>query len=319
MTLLKSWKYFYIIQTHNPILAKKEDNIEYSISELSNGITVITEKSEFPSNVHLAILLNVGTRDETHENSGSCLAIKNTYLKTLKHTNETLNYGMTQMAGSDVDVNYDEETMYYRTYAFDYDVTDMFRMLSDMAFEPRSMMNANVAKEKNRQFFELQHHLSHYNAFGKNPEYLLTTAYGYNTLGMPKWGFESNIGNIDAKMLQEFQLSNITPSRITVTGSGVRNHQEFVDLVKYNLGAINPVRESGFDRVPSQYIGGEYRTFTETPETNIILGYESVSWGHRLMPAFAIIHTMFGSAQGFSIGGPGKGMLNRAYTDSNIL
>jgi len=39
-------------------------------------------------------LIDVGTRDEKAENSGSLLALKNTYLKTLKHTNETINYGM---------------------------------------------------------------------------------------------------------------------------------------------------------------------------------------------------------------------------------
>ena len=39
-------------------------------------------------------LIDVGTRDETAETSGSLLALKNTYLKTLKHTNETINYGM---------------------------------------------------------------------------------------------------------------------------------------------------------------------------------------------------------------------------------
>jgi len=42
----------------------------------------------------MGILLNVGSRDETPEQSGACLALKNVYLKTLKHTNETVNYGM---------------------------------------------------------------------------------------------------------------------------------------------------------------------------------------------------------------------------------
>lgn len=42
----------------------------------------------------LGFLIDVGTRDETEETSGSMLALKNTYLKTLKHTNETINYGM---------------------------------------------------------------------------------------------------------------------------------------------------------------------------------------------------------------------------------
>lgn len=48
----------------------------------------------FPGSVHMGFLIGAGTRDETHETSGACLALKNTYLKTLKHTNETINYGM---------------------------------------------------------------------------------------------------------------------------------------------------------------------------------------------------------------------------------
>ena len=59
----------------------------------------------------------------------------------------------------------------------------------------------------------------------------MTTAYGYNTLGMPKFGFESNIGNLNAKTLQEFQLSNITPEKCVIVASGVQRHKEFVELV----------------------------------------------------------------------------------------
>jgi hypothetical protein len=52
-------------------------------------------------------LIDVGTRDENHENSGSLLALKNTYLKTIKHTNETINYGMIQMSGGAMEMDYD--------------------------------------------------------------------------------------------------------------------------------------------------------------------------------------------------------------------
>lgn len=55
----------------------------------------------------MGFFINVGTRDETEETSGSLLALKNTYLKTLKHTNETINYGMIQMSGGDMQMNYD--------------------------------------------------------------------------------------------------------------------------------------------------------------------------------------------------------------------
>lgn len=92
----------------------------------------------------MGILLNVGSRDETQQTSGSCLAIKNTYLKTLKHTNETINYGMIQMSGGEAEMEYDEETIWYNTFSQEYDATDMFRMIADCAFEPRSFLASNV-------------------------------------------------------------------------------------------------------------------------------------------------------------------------------
>ena len=104
----------------------------------------------------MGILLNVGVRDEKPENSGALLAIKNTYLKTLKHTNETINYGMIQMSGGETTMDYDEETMWYHSYCFEYDTIDMFRMLADCAFEPRSYLAANVKKIKIYCFINLK-------------------------------------------------------------------------------------------------------------------------------------------------------------------
>jgi len=57
---------------------------------------VLSENAFFPSNVHFGVLLDIGTRDENTETSGSLLSIKNTYYKTILNTNETVNYGVIQ-------------------------------------------------------------------------------------------------------------------------------------------------------------------------------------------------------------------------------
>ena len=74
---------------------------------------------------------------------------------------------------------------------------------------------------------------------------------------MPKDGFESNIENLDSKILQEFQLENITPEKVTIVANGVKNHREFVDIVQDTLGVLAPVREADYQRPKSEYIGGE--------------------------------------------------------------
>merc|ERR1719389_1270957 len=129
-------------------------------------------------------MTDVGTRDETSETSGACLALKNTYLKTLKHTNETVNYGMIQMSGGAMTMDYDEETTYFKGHCIEYDVIDMFQMMVDISLEPRSVLAANVARSKNQKSHDLENHLHKFDPFSRTQELLLRTAYGYKTLGM---------------------------------------------------------------------------------------------------------------------------------------
>lgn len=257
----------------------------------------------------------MGTRDETHETSGAMLALKNTYLKTLKHTNETINYGMIQMSGGDMQMDFDQERTYFKGHCIEYDVIDMFQMMVDIALEPRSVLAANVARSKNKKTHDLHKHLHKYDPFSDNQELLLRTAYGFNTLGMPRIGLEHNLDNIDARMIQQFIMDNITPKKCLIVASGVKNHKEYVDLVKERLGELLPVPEHQYQRAPAEYIGGEYRTWTESPQTNITVAFESVPWSHEDVTAFYVANTLIGNATSFSTGGPGKGMYCRAITN----
>lgn len=242
-------------------------------------------------------------------------ALKNTYLKTLKHTNETINYGMIQMSGGDMQMDYDQERTYFKGHCIEYDVIDMFQMMVDIALEPRSVLAANVARYKNKKTHDLAHHLHKYDPFSENQDLLLRTAYGYNTLGMPRIGLEHNIDNIDARMLQQFIMDNVTPRKCLIVASGIKNHKEYVDLVKERLGELHPVPEHQYSRTGSEYIGGEYRTWTESPSTNITVAFESVPWSSEDVTAFYVMNTLIGNATSFSSGGPGKGMYCRAITN----
>lgn len=259
--------------------------------------------------------MDVGTRDETPETSGALLALKNTYLKTLKHTNETLNYCMIQMSGGAMTMDYDQERTFFKGNCVEYDVIDMFQMMVDIALEPRSVLAANVARSKNMKSHDLYKHLSKYDPFASQQEMLLRTAYGYNSLGMPRLGLEKNIDNIDARMLQQFIMDNITPKKCLIVASGVQNHREYVDLVKERLGDMLPVPEHNFTRTQAEYIGGEFRQWTETPNTQITLAFESVPWSSEDVYAYYVMNQLIGSATAFSTGGPGKGMHCRAITN----
>ena len=270
---------------------------EYNVTTLTNGFTILTEGTKFPGPVNMGIMLNTGTRDETHDTSGSCLAIKNVYLKTLKHTNETVNYGMSQMCGGHIKMDYDQESMYFNAQCIEYDVTDIFQVLVDLAFEPKSTLSANVAKMKNRRSHDLAKYLSKYDPFAYTEDLLLRTAYGMKTLGNPILGQEHNVDYINAKMLQDFVMENVTPGRSLIVANGVHNHNEFVTLAKERLNEFLPVPEQNYQRATAEYIGGESRSWTETPNTSITVGFEGASWTNQNQPALQVAAALLGCSQ----------------------
>jgi hypothetical protein len=99
-------------------------------------------------------------------------------------------------------MDYDQEKTYFRGHCIEYDTVDMFQMMVDIALEPKSVLAANVARSKNAKSHDLHHHLSKFDPFSNQQELRLRTAYGYNTLGMPRLGLANNVDNVDARMLQ---------------------------------------------------------------------------------------------------------------------
>ena len=85
----------------------------------------------------IGLLIEIGTRDETNETSGALLALKNTYLKTLKNSNETINFGRIQMSGGSLTMDYDQERTYFKGTCLQHDVKDMLKIMIDSAFEPK--------------------------------------------------------------------------------------------------------------------------------------------------------------------------------------
>ena len=222
---------------------------------------------------------------------------------------------MIQMSGGNMTMDYDQERMFFKGHCIEYDTIDMFQMMVDIALEPRSVLAGNVARSKNAKSHDLFNHLAKFDPFAAQQELLLRTAYGFNTLGMPRLGLSKNLDNIDARMLQQFIMDNITPKKCLIVASGVKNHKEYVDLVKERLGDMLPVPEHNYERASSEYIGGEHRQWSETPNTAITLAFESCPWSGDDVHAYYVMNQLIGSATAFSTGGPGKGMHCRAITN----
>jgi processing peptidase subunit beta len=53
-------------------------------------------------------------------------------------------------------MDYDQENAYFKAHCLAHDVVDLFKVVSDCALEPRSVVAANVAIEKNHGTHHLE-------------------------------------------------------------------------------------------------------------------------------------------------------------------
>lgn len=183
----------------------------------------------------------MGTRDETIETSGSMLALKNTFLKTAMNTNETVNYGMVQMSGGDFQMDYDQESCYFKAHCLEHDVVDIASMMLDCALEPKTAVSADLAQYKNEETIAHEKKVNSGLAFNNS---LFQLAYGLKGLGLPLLGLE-NHKNLTAASLQKFQLQHIRPEKMVVCGAGIKNHEELVELVQYKLNNLGLLEIDG--------------------------------------------------------------------------
>jgi len=85
-------------------------------------------------------------------------------------------------------------------------------------------------------------------------------------------------------------MENVTPKKCLIVASGVSNHAEYLDLVRERLGELLPVPEQNYVRPNSEYIGGEYRVWGETPVTSITVAFEACPWASKDLHAYYVMN-----------------------------
>ena len=303
------------LEGHAPVLMS-DNKAKYSITtNPENGLTIITESPIFPGAVNMGLLINAGTRDETDQTSGSCLLIKNSVVETLRFS-ETEHDERTMMICNDfLNIDYDKEKIFVSSQCIDHFTPEVLRMTFEAGLKQRDDSSLAYGMERNKNNHEVAASMEAEDPSANADEIMVSTAYGSNGLGMPSMGFSKNIeegGRID---IERFFSENISPNKWVIAANNVKNHQEFVDMCNDRIGDLFRTETNPKQREKWVYTGGEWKIETELPITNLTIAFESGWWDDKIVPELFVMNTLIGSAQSFSVGGPGKGMYCRAITN----
>ena len=132
-------------------------------------------------------------------------------------------------------------------------------------------------------------------------------------LGQPLVATPGALSHLDGDALAHFVQSNYVAPRVVMAASGC-SHDALVQAAEPLLAQLPAA--PGVVARPTAYVGGDYRLATDSPVTNVVLGFEFAGgWkDHKASTAMTVLNTLMGGGGSFSAGGPGKGMYSRLYT-----
>jgi predicted Zn-dependent peptidase len=239
-----------------------------NITELPNGIRVISEKISFVKSFSLGFWFDVGSRDETPRNSGICHFLEHMFFKgTGKRSAKQIAEDIESLGGYLNAFTSKEHTCFYGR-GLTAHLEKTFEVLADMmqnsVFDPKE-----IAKESAVVIDELYD-------IEDSPDELIfdkfeSNVFKGNPLGMPIIGTEKNLRAFSQKDLINFVNENYTFDRFFIVASGNLDHNELVRFArKYINKKFRAANENKRDLIlkPAQDLFVE----KETQQVHYILG-----------------------------------------------
>ncbi len=200
-----------------------------NITELPNGIKIISEKISFVKSFSLGFWFNVGSRDETKDNSGISHFLEHMFFKgTKKRSAKKIAEDIESLGGYLNAFTSKEHTCFYGRGLTDH-VEKTFEVLADMiqnsVFNPKE-----IEKESAVVIDEL------YDIEDSPDEFIFdkfeSNVFNGNSLGMPIIGTKKNLRLFRQKDLINFVKENYTFDRFFIVASGNIEHENLIRFAK---------------------------------------------------------------------------------------
>ena len=213
----------------------------YQITELENGVQVVSEKIDGVRSVSLGIWVRVGSRYENLENNGITHFIEHMLFKgTQKRSAKMIAEEVDGMGGQINAFTAKEYTCYY-IRVLDENLAQGMDILADMLLKSR-FAQEDIDKERSVIEEEIK-------MYADAPDELANDLFNAlvwsnHPLGRPILGTYESLEKIDREALLRYMQEMYTGSNIVIAAAGSIEHEELVGLAKKyfaNLpkGAVN--------------------------------------------------------------------------------
>ena len=261
----------------------------HKITELDNGLRIVTQNMPGLETVSMGIWNFVGGRDELKEVNGVAhllehMAFKGTTTKNALQIAETI-----ENVGGDINAYTSKEiTAYYVKLLADdlpYGIDILTDILQNSTFEE---------EELNRERGVIIQEIGMYLDTPDDMifDYWQEKAYPNQPLGRSILGKTDIIKNITREQVKDFMMKNYNPKRMIISAAGKINHDEFVESIKKTCTNL-PLGESHL-RNKANYASGEYREDKKLEQIHLLLGFEGVDYHHEDFYSLLVYSSLLG-------------------------
>ncbi|PKL82401.1 MAG: insulinase family protein [Ignavibacteriae bacterium HGW-Ignavibacteriae-3] len=239
-----------------------------NITELPNGLKIITEKVGYVKSFSLGFWFNVGSRDETPRNSGISHFLEHMFFKgTKKRSAKNIAEDIESLGGYLNAFTSKEHTCFYGR-GLSAHIEKTFEVLADMI--QNSVFNPKEIEKESAVVIDELHDIE------DSPDELIfdkfeSNVFKGNPLGMPIIGTEKNLRSFTQKDLTDFVKENYTFDRFYIVASGDIDHKELVDFAKkYITKNLNKTNDKKRELIISPAI--DRYVAKETQQVHYIVG-----------------------------------------------
>ncbi len=264
-------------------------NEQISMTTLSSGLTVLTERMERVETVSFGAYIGAGTRHETAAENGVAHFLEHMAFKgTASRSAVDIAEAIEDVGGHINAYTSREQTAYYvkllkEDLALGVDIIG--DILCHSSFEPEE-----VERERGVILQEI-------GQANDTPDDIIfdhfqAAAYPSQPMGRPVLGTEAIIRGLKRDALPGFMAAHYTPKNMVVTAAGNLEHARVVALVERHFADLTMARPEA--PMPADYLGGEYREKRDLDQAHIVLGFEAPGYGEPDYYPAMLLSTLLG-------------------------
>lgn len=267
----------------------------YRKSVLDNGIRVVTEKMPGVRSLTIGLVLEVGSKHETAENSGVAHCIEHLLFKGTTGRDALTLAQMVDIAGGQLGAftARDYTCLYaavlddYRTFAL-----DLFGdILLHSLFEPEA-----IRREQLAIFQELEAGEEQPSKLAQ--ELLKQTVWPGSSLGRNIYGDRASVARLNRESLLEFYQNFYGADRLIVSAAGNVDHDDFVGQVNDALWALPKAKHPRLPQQALEFQGGVNLRQRDSAHVYFALGAPAPNYTALNRYATYLLNTLLGAGMG---------------------